>query len=107
MPSFGLPSCGLSEIEFWKRWKRGSLVRRPAPPIIEPPPILPMLPRGPTDMPLGRNCACDADVAAATTTTAKAVEIDKTPISLKRLLEERMAVPPRKDFNSRSAPYFC
>src|SRR5262245_2712826 len=69
--------------------------------------MLPMPPRGPMDMLLGRNCAWEAVVAAATAITANAVEIDKRPISLKRRLDERMAVSPRSIFNSRSAPYSC
>ena len=89
------PSVGLIRTIELKRWKRGSL-RKPELPI--EPPILPMPPPrgGPTDMLLGRNCACDAVVAAATATTARAVEIDSKPINPERLFDERMGVPPRK-----------
>ena len=61
--------------------------------------------RGPTDMLLGRNCACDAVVAAATTTTARAVEIDSKPINPGRLFDERMGVPPRK-WSTPAVPLF-
>jgi hypothetical protein len=64
-------------------------------PPIEPP-LGPMPPRGPVDMLLGRNCACDPVVAAATTITAKAVEIDSNPIVLKRLFKPPIAISPRK-----------
>src|SRR5882724_6752491 len=53
-------------------------------------------PRGPIDMLVARNCACDPVVAAATTITARAVEIDSNPICLNRLAGKRIEIPPRK-----------